>query len=198
MIHTYCTNEASMPWKPDLVLSSTITLARCFIGLRARLPSGICHQSVPSLYAKVSLFGLIRGVLPIFSQVPVLLNQEPDSCFPWQTQGPGCPELPLVDGGRKGCPFAPLGSIPLQNVLSKNLTTLSPWIDYLGLSLFISKWTWFVLTRSIIGDRLIPLLWCCSGATVHSFSEIHRHSLTLVFNGYQVCKWQDFIGPVSD
>lgn len=77
-------------------------LARCFIGLRARLPSGICHQSMPSLHAKVSLFGLIRGVLPIFSQVPVLLNQELDSCFPWQTQGHGCPELPLVDGGEGG------------------------------------------------------------------------------------------------
>lgn len=82
-----------------LTLSPTMKLARCFIGLRARLPSGICHQSMPSLYAKVSLFGLIRGVLPIFSQVPVLLNQELDSCFPWQTQGPGCPELPLADGG---------------------------------------------------------------------------------------------------
>lgn len=107
-ISTQCyTNEASMARKPDLVLSPTITLARCFIGLRAWLPSGICHQSVPLLHAKVSLFGLIRGVLPIFSQVPVLLNQEPDSCFPWQTQGPGCPELPLVDGGEEGCPSPP-------------------------------------------------------------------------------------------
>lgn len=90
--------------KAYLTLSPTMKLARCFIGLRARLPSGICHQSIPSLYAKVSLFGLIRGVLPIFSQVPVLLNQELDSCFPWQTQGPGCPELPLADGvgGRGG------------------------------------------------------------------------------------------------
>lgn len=51
------------------------------------------------LHAKVGLFGLIRGALPIFSQVPVLLNQELDSCFPWQTQGPTCPELPLLDGG---------------------------------------------------------------------------------------------------
>lgn len=97
-------------------------LARCFIGLRARLPSGICHQSMPSLYAKVSLFGLIRGVLPIFSQVPVLLNQELDSCFPWQTQGPGCPELPLVDGGGgRGWP----GGIPIQSVRSPDLPTLS-------------------------------------------------------------------------
>lgn len=110
------TNKASMPWKPDLVLHSTITPARCFIGLQAWLPSGICHQSVPSLYAKVSLFGLIRGVLPIFSQVPVLLNQEPDSCFPWQTQGPGCPELPLVDCGEegKGAPLLPEEAFPFK------------------------------------------------------------------------------------
>lgn len=73
--------------------SSTIMLARCFIGLWVRLPSGICHQSVTLLYTKVSLFGLIHGVLPIFSQVPVLFNQDPDSSFPWQTQGPGCPKL---------------------------------------------------------------------------------------------------------
>lgn len=85
----------------------TIELARCFIGPGVRPPSGICHRSVPSLYAKVSLFGLIRGVLPIFSQVPALLNQELDSCFPWQTQGTGCPELPLVDGGG----MAPRGSL---------------------------------------------------------------------------------------
>lgn len=118
----YDTNEASVPQKPDLVLSSTIMLARCFIGLRVRLPSGICHQSVPSLYAKVSLFGLIRGVLPVFSQVPVLLNQKPDSCFPWQTQGPGCPELPLVDGGVSVCVclgWGTIGSIPLHNVVSE-------------------------------------------------------------------------------
>lgn len=87
--------------------SSSIELARCFIGPGVRPPSGICHRSVPSLYAKVSLFGLIRGALPIFSQVPVLLNQELDSCFPWQTQGAGCPELPLVDGGG----MAPHGSL---------------------------------------------------------------------------------------
>lgn len=108
----YYTNEASMPWKPDLVHSSTITPARCFIGLRARLPSGICHQSVPSLHAKVSLFGLIRGALPIFSQVPVLLNQEPDSCFPWRTQGPSCRELPLADRGRKGARTLPEETFP--------------------------------------------------------------------------------------
>lgn len=55
---------------------------------------------MPILYTGVTLFGLIRDVLPIFSQVPVLLNQEPDSCFAWQTQASGCPELPpLVDGG---------------------------------------------------------------------------------------------------
>lgn len=51
------------------------------------------------LHAKVGLFGLIRGALPIFLQVPVLLNQELDSCFPWQTQGSACPELPPLDGG---------------------------------------------------------------------------------------------------
>lgn len=34
--------------------------------------------------------------------------------------------------------------------------------------------------------------------TVHLFCQIQQHSLTLVFNSYQVCKWQDFIGPVSD
>lgn len=97
--------------------SSTIELARCFIGPGVRPPSGICHRSVPSLHAKVSLFGLIRGVLPIFSQVPVLLNQELDSCFPWQTQGAGCPELPLVDGGRNGAPWLPEEEFSQGNVL---------------------------------------------------------------------------------
>lgn len=96
-------------------------LARCFIGLRACLPNGIFHQSATIRYTGVTLFGLIRGVLPIFSQVPVLLNQEPDSCFAWQTQGSGCPELPLVDGGGK----VPLCSVPRNLIIS----TLSLLID---------------------------------------------------------------------
>ncbi len=33
---------------------------------------------------------------------------------------------------------------------------------------------------------------------VHSFCQAQRHSLTSVFNSYQVCKWQDFMGPASD
>lgn len=106
-------------------------LARCFIGLWVRLPSGICHQSVTLLYTKVSLFGLIHGVLPIFSQVPVLLNQEPDSCFPWQAQGTGCPELPLVDEGENGSHTTPLGSFLLQTILSQNITSPYPLIIYL-------------------------------------------------------------------
>lgn len=40
------------------------------------LPSGICHRSMPSYDSKAGLFGLIRGVLPIFSQVSALFNQE--------------------------------------------------------------------------------------------------------------------------
>lgn len=61
------------------------------------LSSGICHQSVPSYDSKTSLFGLICGALPIFSQVSALFNQELYSCFPWRTQSLGCPELPLPD-----------------------------------------------------------------------------------------------------
>lgn len=38
-------------------------------------------------------------------------------------------------GGEERCLSAPLGSIPLQNVLSQNLTSTPPLIDYLGLSL---------------------------------------------------------------
>ena len=85
---------------------------------------------MPSLYAKVSLFGLIRGVLPIFSQVPVLLNQEPDSCFAWQTQGPGCLELPVVGEGEEECPctFYPRKHSPSKSNIK------SPFIDYLGLN----------------------------------------------------------------
>lgn len=105
--HRHTFQKPSTPRKPDLQLSPTSTLARCFIGPWARLLSGICHQSVPSLSAKVGLFGLIRGALLVFSQVTVLLNQEHESCFPWQTQDPGCPELPLQDDGREGGPSSP-------------------------------------------------------------------------------------------
>lgn len=157
-----------MPWKAYLALSSTIKLARCFIGLQVRLPSGICHQSMPSLYAKVSLFGLIRGVLPIFSQVPVLLNQELDSCFPWQTQGPGCPEFPLVDGGRNGAPLLPKEAFPFKMSSLKISPPSSHLIDYLGFCLRIFKLTLFGLMRSIILDLLILPLWCFSGATIVS------------------------------
>lgn len=92
----------SAPRPPDQVHSSTHTLPRCFIGRWVRLPSGVCHQSVPSLHAAAGLFGLIRAALPIFSQVPLLLNPEPDSCVPRQTQGPGCPQVRLQDAGREG------------------------------------------------------------------------------------------------
>lgn len=61
------------------------------------LSSGICHRSVPSYDSKASLFGLMCGALPIFSQVSALFNQELYSCFPWRTQSLGCPELPLAD-----------------------------------------------------------------------------------------------------
>lgn len=66
------------------------------------------------LHAKVSLFGLIRGALPIFSQVPVLLNQELDSCFFWQTQGSACLELPLLDGGVGRVGDSPGKSFPME------------------------------------------------------------------------------------
>lgn len=72
---------------------------RCFTGPGVATVEWHLSSEHALLHAKVGLFGLIRGALPIFSQVPVLLNQELDSCFPWQTQGPACPELPLLDGG---------------------------------------------------------------------------------------------------
>lgn len=65
------------------------------------LPSGICHRCMPSNDPKAGLFGLICAVLPIFSQVSALFNQELYTCFPWQAQSLGCPEPPLVDGGEE-------------------------------------------------------------------------------------------------
>lgn len=75
-----------------------LTIAAVFYRSVVWLPSGICHQSLPLLDSKASLFGLICGMLPIFSQVSTLFTQELYTCFPWQAQSPGCPELPPVDG----------------------------------------------------------------------------------------------------
>lgn len=175
-----------MPWKAYLALSSTIKLARCFIGLRVRLPSGICHQSMPSLYAKVSLFGLIRGVLPIFSQVPVLLNQELDSCFPWQTQGPGCPELPLVDGGRNGAPLLP------KEVFLFKMSSLKISPPYL-IELIIWGFVYVSLNLHYLGwwEALFWIYWYyfCDASLEPQLCQMWQHSLTLFFNSYHMAEW---------
>lgn len=75
-------------------------VSKVFFRSVAWLPSGICHRSTPSFDPKAGLFALICGVLPIFSQVSALFNQELyTSCrlFSWQVQSLDCPELE-VDG----------------------------------------------------------------------------------------------------
>lgn len=50
---------------------------------------------------KTALFGLIRGLLPIFLQGSALFNQEiytSSHLLSWQVQSLGCPDRPLVNG----------------------------------------------------------------------------------------------------
>lgn len=171
-----------MPWKPDLAPSSSIVLAGCFIGPWVCLPNGIFHQSMPILYTGVTLFGLIRDVLPIFSQVPVLLNQEPDSCFAWQTQASGCPELPpLVDGGGRVhlCSFRSENFLIISLCIYKWKILSIIWKDNLrqidadlcSLTLFYcfqtSKWYYFI---GQVSDLLAGLLKSNSKSTMDQFT----------------------------
>lgn len=89
----------ALVWHSELLQSTCFyhQVSEVFYRPVVPLSSGICHRSVPSYDSKASLFGLMCGALPIFSQVSALFNQELYSCFPWRTQSLGCPELPLAD-----------------------------------------------------------------------------------------------------
>lgn len=101
------------------------------------LPSGICHRRMPSYDPKASLFGLIRAVLPIFSQVSALFNQELYTCFPWQAQSLGCPEPPLVDGGRGRMLLVQLTYCPVCPFFAYRMTKVNEVSEVLALELFL-------------------------------------------------------------
>lgn len=101
----------------------------------ARSPSGICHRSLPSLPAKVSLFGLICGALPIFSQVPCCWTKslilslahtrtQLSRNFLWW---------------RRGAPrFSPSGRVPFK----KPSLLLSECAFYSALIIFVYYWVY--------------------------------------------------------
>lgn len=98
-------------------------------------PSGICHRSTPSYDSKAGWFGLTRGVLPIFSQVSALFNQELYTCFPWQAQSLGCPEPFLVDG-REECFLS--NSPDVHYVHAYRMTKVNEVSEVFALELFLN------------------------------------------------------------